>query len=130
MLDAERRWELGYLKGHLGGLRVRVDSRRPYSAEALRRPHSACDALRAAILAGDYEPIEEDPTRNELPGAVELGAKYGVATRLPLAPFDNSLRRDSSWVGLDCDPWWSRQRNARTARQCIAATPAPARLAA
>jgi GntR family transcriptional regulator len=40
-----------------------------------------CDALRAAILAGDYEPTEEDPTRNELPGAVELGAKYGVSDK-------------------------------------------------
>src|SRR6266545_4990766 len=39
------------------------------------------DALRAAILAGDYEPTEEDPTRNELPGAVELGAKYGVSDK-------------------------------------------------
>src|SRR6266511_701215 len=25
------------------------------------------DALRAAILANDYEPTEENPTRNELP---------------------------------------------------------------
>jgi GntR family transcriptional regulator len=39
------------------------------------------DALRAAILAGEYEPTEEDPTRNELPGAVELGAKYGVSDK-------------------------------------------------
>jgi GntR family transcriptional regulator len=39
------------------------------------------DALRAAILAGDYEPTDEDPTRNELPGAVELGAKYGVSDK-------------------------------------------------
>jgi GntR family transcriptional regulator len=39
------------------------------------------DALRAAILAGDYEPTDEEPTRNELPGAVELGAKYGVSDK-------------------------------------------------
>lgn len=39
------------------------------------------DALRAAILAGDYEPTAEEPTRNQLPGAVELGAKYGVSDK-------------------------------------------------
>jgi GntR family transcriptional regulator len=39
------------------------------------------DALRAAILAGDYEPTAEEPNRNELPGAVELGAKYGVSDK-------------------------------------------------
>jgi GntR family transcriptional regulator len=39
------------------------------------------DALRAAILAGDYEPTDEDSTRNELPGAIELGAKYGVSDK-------------------------------------------------
>jgi len=39
------------------------------------------DTLRAAILAGDYEPTAEDPTRNQLPGAAELGAKYGVSDK-------------------------------------------------
>jgi GntR family transcriptional regulator len=39
------------------------------------------DALRTAILAGEYEPTDEDPTHNELPGAVELGAKYGVSDK-------------------------------------------------
>jgi GntR family transcriptional regulator len=39
------------------------------------------DALGAAILAGDYDPTEEDPIRNELPGAAELGAKYGVSDK-------------------------------------------------
>ena len=39
------------------------------------------DALRAAILAGDYEPTDEDSARSELPGAVELGAKYGVSDK-------------------------------------------------
>jgi GntR family transcriptional regulator len=39
------------------------------------------DALRAAILAGDYEPTKENPTQNELPGAVELGARYGVSDK-------------------------------------------------
>jgi GntR family transcriptional regulator len=39
------------------------------------------DALRAAILAGEYEPTADDPTRNELPGAAELGATYGVSDK-------------------------------------------------
>ncbi len=39
------------------------------------------DALRAAILAGDYEPTADDPTRSQLPGAAELGAKYGVSDK-------------------------------------------------
>lgn len=39
------------------------------------------DTLRAAILAGDYEPTAEDPTRQQLPGAAELGAKYGVSDK-------------------------------------------------
>ncbi|HEV8649215.1 MAG TPA: GntR family transcriptional regulator [Actinomycetes bacterium] len=39
------------------------------------------DALRAAILAGEYEPTDENPARNELPGAIELGAKYGVSDK-------------------------------------------------
>jgi Bacterial regulatory proteins, gntR family len=84
MPNAERRWELGYLKGHPGGLRVRVDSRWPGNPLSLSRQTAygqIADALRAAILAGDYEPIEEDPTRNELPGAAELGAKYGVSDK-------------------------------------------------
>ncbi len=39
------------------------------------------DALRAAILAGEYEPTANDPGRNELPGAAELGARYGVSDK-------------------------------------------------
>jgi GntR family transcriptional regulator len=39
------------------------------------------DALRAAILAEEYEPTADDPTRNELPGAAELGAKYKVSDK-------------------------------------------------
>jgi GntR family transcriptional regulator len=39
------------------------------------------DALRTAILAGEYEPTADDPTRNELPGAAELGATYGVSDK-------------------------------------------------
>jgi GntR family transcriptional regulator len=39
------------------------------------------DALRAAILAGEYEPTADHPTRNQLPGAAELGAKYGVSDK-------------------------------------------------
>ena len=39
------------------------------------------DALRAAILAGEYEPTADNPGRNELPGAAELGAKYGVSDK-------------------------------------------------
>jgi GntR family transcriptional regulator len=37
--------------------------------------------LRRAILAGDYEPSEQDPTRHQLPGAAELGAQYGVSAK-------------------------------------------------
>jgi DNA-binding GntR family transcriptional regulator len=39
------------------------------------------DALRAAILAGEYEPTADDPTHNELRGAAELGAQYGVSDK-------------------------------------------------
>jgi GntR family transcriptional regulator len=39
------------------------------------------DAIRTAILAGDYEPTPDDPTRDELPGAAELGAQYGVSDK-------------------------------------------------
>lgn len=39
------------------------------------------DALRAAILAGEYEPTADDRTRNELPGAAELGTQYGVSDK-------------------------------------------------
>ena len=37
------------------------------------------EALRADILAGDYEPTAEDLRRDRLPGAAELGARYGVS---------------------------------------------------
>jgi DNA-binding GntR family transcriptional regulator len=37
------------------------------------------DLLRAEILAGDYEPTDDNPRRNELPGAAELGARFGVS---------------------------------------------------
>ncbi len=48
-----------------------------------RRPVYAqiADDLRAAIRAGEYEPTGEAPTRNELPGAVELAKKYGVSDK-------------------------------------------------
>jgi GntR family transcriptional regulator len=39
------------------------------------------EELRAAILAGDYESTDEDPNRNQLPGAMELGARYGVSDK-------------------------------------------------
>jgi GntR family transcriptional regulator len=39
------------------------------------------ELLRAEILAGKYEPTEEDPRRNELQGAAELGARYGVSNK-------------------------------------------------
>jgi GntR family transcriptional regulator len=39
------------------------------------------DAIRADILAGAYEPSPDDPTRNELPGAAELGSQYGVSDK-------------------------------------------------
>jgi GntR family transcriptional regulator len=39
------------------------------------------DAIRADILAGIYEPSSDDPTRDELPGAAELGSQYGVSDK-------------------------------------------------
>jgi DNA-binding GntR family transcriptional regulator len=39
------------------------------------------DLLREEILAGEYEPTDDNPRRNELPGAAELGAKYGVSDK-------------------------------------------------
>jgi GntR family transcriptional regulator len=39
------------------------------------------DAIRADILAGVYEPSPDDPTRNQLPGAAELGSQYGVSDK-------------------------------------------------
>jgi GntR family transcriptional regulator len=39
------------------------------------------DALRAEILDGRYEATEQDPDRHELPGAAELGARYGVSDK-------------------------------------------------
>jgi GntR family transcriptional regulator len=38
-------------------------------------------ALRAAILAGDYEPTQQHPDRDQLPGAAELGGVYGVSDK-------------------------------------------------
>jgi GntR family transcriptional regulator len=38
-------------------------------------------ALRAAILAGEYEPTAEHPDRDQLPGAAELGTAYGVSDK-------------------------------------------------
>src|SRR6266496_1717815 len=39
------------------------------------------DALRAEILTGRYEATEQEPDRHELPGAAELGARYGVSDK-------------------------------------------------
>lgn len=39
------------------------------------------DALRTAILAGRYEPAADDPGRDQLPGAAELGTQYGVSDK-------------------------------------------------
>jgi DNA-binding GntR family transcriptional regulator len=39
------------------------------------------DAIRADILAGVYEPSPDDPTRDQLPGAAELGSQYGVSDK-------------------------------------------------
>jgi GntR family transcriptional regulator len=39
------------------------------------------DAIREEILAGQYEPIEGDIAADELPGAAELGARYGVSDK-------------------------------------------------
>ena len=61
--------------------RLDVPGGNPLSLSRQTAYGQIADALRAAILAGDYEPTEEDPTRNELPGAVELGAKYSVSDK-------------------------------------------------
>src|SRR5437588_2323157 len=62
----------------------------PGSTDIIRRVmpfnrHPAYDQiateLRRAILAGDYEPSEQDPTRHQLPGAAELGVQYGVSAK-------------------------------------------------
>lgn len=37
--------------------------------------------LRGGILAGDYEPTADNPTRNQLPGASELGTTFGVSDK-------------------------------------------------
>lgn len=37
--------------------------------------------LRQAILAGEYEPAPDQPDRGRLPGAAELGARYGVSAK-------------------------------------------------
>jgi GntR family transcriptional regulator len=37
--------------------------------------------LRQAILAGEYEPTPDQPDRGRLPGAAELGARYGVSSK-------------------------------------------------
>ncbi len=37
--------------------------------------------LRSAILAGEYEPTDQDPARDQLPGAAELGSRYGVSDK-------------------------------------------------
>ena len=39
------------------------------------------DAIRSDILAGLYEPSPDDPTRDQLPGAAELGSQYGVSDK-------------------------------------------------
>ena len=39
------------------------------------------DAIRADILAGAYEPSPDDPSRDQLPGAAELGTQYGVSDK-------------------------------------------------
>jgi DNA-binding GntR family transcriptional regulator len=37
--------------------------------------------LRRSILAGAYEPSDQDPGRHQLPGAAELGTQYGVSAK-------------------------------------------------
>lgn len=39
------------------------------------------NVIRAGILAGEYEPTAEEPDRNELPGAAELGERHGVSDK-------------------------------------------------
>lgn len=59
------------------------------------------DALRAAILVGDYEPTEEEPRGTSCQEPSNLARSTASVTRPPPAPFNNSLRKDSSWRGLD-----------------------------
>ena len=50
----------------------------------LRRPpvyDQLADAIRGEILAGKYAPSEGDVAADELPGAAELGAQYGVSDK-------------------------------------------------
>jgi len=39
------------------------------------------DLLREEILADQYEPTDDNPRRNELPGAAELAARFGVSDK-------------------------------------------------
>lgn len=39
------------------------------------------DQIRAEILTGTYEPAPDQPGRDQLPGAAELGARYGVSDK-------------------------------------------------
>jgi DNA-binding GntR family transcriptional regulator len=39
------------------------------------------DLIRAEILAGSYEPSPDEPGRDELPGAAELGVRFGVSNK-------------------------------------------------
>lgn len=50
----------------------------------MQHPHQTAygqiaDRIRDEILAGSYEPSPEDPGRDQLPSAAELGARFGVS---------------------------------------------------
>jgi GntR family transcriptional regulator len=42
------------------------------------------DQLRAQIFAGAYEPVPDDPGRDQLPGAAEIGKRFGVSGKTAL----------------------------------------------
>lgn len=57
-----------------------------HSRGRMEQPHQTAyahiaDRLRDEILAGLYEPSPDDPHRDELPGAADLGARFGVSNK-------------------------------------------------
>jgi hypothetical protein len=57
------------------------------------------DAIRADILAGVYEPSPDDPTRDQLPGAAELGSQYGVSDKTAARKEANAWLADLHQLG-------------------------------
>jgi DNA-binding GntR family transcriptional regulator len=73
------------------------------------------DAIRADILAGAYEPSPDDPTRNELPGAAELGSQYGVSDKTAARAVQQLITEGSSSAGRVCARWLCHALSGRTA---------------